>query len=47
MQSGAADQSDSKRAKEGATGEGRSGGLAKLKDVHGAHEILEVAKQVP
>ena len=39
------DQTDSKKVKEGAAE--RSGGLAKLKDVNGAHEILEVAKQVP
>ena len=41
------DQNDSKKAKESASGEKRSGGLAKVKDVHNAHEILEVAKNVP
>jgi hypothetical protein len=41
------DMADGKKAKEGGSAEGRTGGLSKLKDVHGAHEILEVAKQVP
>ena len=46
MASASAENND-KKPKEGSAAEGKTGGLAKLKDPFKAHEILEVAKQVP
>lgn len=47
MQAASNDQNEKKAKEGGVPAEGRSGGLAKLKDVNQAHEILEVAKNVP